>query len=59
MKVEHSELEGICRGLKMITKGLTSFENEIPLTDFVYLETGARRILDILHKIRSDNNAED
>jgi len=58
MKVEHAELEGICRGLKMITKDLTSYENGMPLIDFVYLENGAKRILDILHEINK-NKTED
>ena len=58
MQVEHAELEGICTGLKMITKDLTSYENGIPLTDFVYLENGAKRILDILNEIKYENKIE-
>lgn len=52
MKVEHAELEGICKGLAMITKDMTDFECDLPAVDIVYLRDGANRILDIVNKLR-------
>jgi len=58
MRVEHAEIEGICKGMMKLTADLSDYENDMPPTDFVYLKDGAQRILDILD-ILSKNEAID